>query len=943
MEVLLLLVVPLFVIGLPVAVAVAFSRLRKFDRRLATLERASPAEPPAAAKTATEAAAAVEPATEAPPGEAPELAPAEAAPGFWAPPEVARPGGPRAEPRSGPRIKPQSSWHLPKNFEQQIAERWMVWLGGLALALGGAFLVKYTIDQGLLGPKMRILLGLLAALAMIAAAEWVRRKGALPQMLGRAPDYIPTVLSGAGLFTAFATIYAAQALYDLIPALVAFGLLAAVGFLGLALALVYGPLLAFLGLIGAYAVPLLITLGEANAVTLFSYIFVVTAGGMEILRYRNWPQLAWTALALSGLWIVLWNLGPGRAEGALALALFGLGLAALFLFRVCPGRESQPAQPLAARWSDLAGLSSWDLCALAATAVGGFALFVGTHLAGHSAESLIIVGAFVLASGLAVRRDARLDILLAGLAVFVLLLLAVWQVPAPQALAAGSVLTEAEGMILNVRPFVPVEFQLMALSAGGLALLFLAGGFTGLWGARRPGYWAMISVAAPLAFMAFVYWRIHGFTPSPPWGFFALGVAGVLLLPAGRIAKYRTGDGMNGALGAYAVGVTTALALAFAMMLENAWLTVALAVELPAVAWIWTKLEVKGLRQTALVLAAIVLARLALNPYTLDYSISGTLPGVNWLLYGYGVPAVAFYAARKLFHTGRESRLADVLEAGAIVFVFGLATLEIRSLFSATGAIGGSYEFAERAVQTLNWMGFSLVLLRLEGLRRRPFYAWMRHALMALVTLNLLLYKGGPLEALAPDVAMGPLPVFNLLLLAYAVPAVLAVFVYRAARGIGAELTALVYGVGALGLMFMWLNFEVRHAFHGSLLGRAAAGDAESYAYSIAWLAYAGALLAAGLWRGKKSLRYASLAVLLLAVLKVFFFDLGQLEGLWRALSFLGLGAVLVGIGYLYRRYVFGGPAAGEASEEPPQGPDAPADGPADGPAGETAAQTPES
>ena len=923
----------LFFIILVVLLFLFVSRLRKVDRqlkdlshkaedlyrRLTNLERKAPAAPQAAAEAAVET----------PLEEPPELAPAGAAAGVWAPPEVTRPSGPQSEPQ----IKPRPKRRLPKNFEQQIAERWMVWLGGLALALGGAFLVKYTIDQGLLGPKMRILLGLLAALAMIAAGEWVRRKGGVPKTLSRAPDYIPTALTGAGLFTAFATIYAAQALYDLIPAIVAFGLLAAVGFLGLALALLYGPMLAFLGLIGAAAVPLLITLGEANAVTLFSYIFVVTAGSMEILRYRNWPQLAWTALGLSFVWIAFWYVWAGRTEGGMALALFGLGLAALFLYRVCPGRESKPAQAPAARWSDLAGLSTWDLCALAATAVGGFALFVGTRLAGHSAEVLVVVGAFVLAAGLAVRRDARLDIMLAGVAVFVLLLLAVWHVPVPAALPAGSVLSEAEAMILNVRPFVPVEFQFMALSAGGLAAIFLVGGFAGLWGARRPGYWAMISVAAPLAFMAFVYWRIHGFTPSPPWGFFALGVAGFLLLPAGRIAKYRTGAGMNGALGAYAVGVTTALALAFAMMLENAWLTVALAVELPAVAWIWTKLEVRGLRQTALVLAAIVLVRLALNPYTLDYSISGTLPGVNWLLYGYGVPAVAFYLARKLFHTGRESRLQDVLEAGAIIFAFGLVTLEIRSLFSATGAIGGSYEFAERALQTLNWMGFSLVLLKLEGLRRRPFYAWMRHALMAIVVLNLFVIKG-PLEALASDVAMGPLPILNLLLLAYAIPAVMAVFVYRAADRIGAELTARIYAVGALGLMFVWLNFEVRHAFHGSYLGRAAASDAESYAYSIAWMAYAGALLAVGLWRKRKSLRYASLAILLLAVLKVFLFDLGQLEGLWRALSFLGLGAVLVGIGYLYRRYVFGGPAPGEASADPAQGPDAVA--------GEAAAQTPE-
>ena len=154
MEILLLLLVPLFVLGLPVAVAVAFSRLRKIDRRLSDLSEKTEdlygrltgleGQPPAAEEAApAEPPPAVETATEAPPEAAAEPAPRAAAAGVWAPPEITRPGGPQ----TGPQIKPQPKRRLPRNFEQQIAERWMVWLGGLALALGGAFLVKYTIDQ----------------------------------------------------------------------------------------------------------------------------------------------------------------------------------------------------------------------------------------------------------------------------------------------------------------------------------------------------------------------------------------------------------------------------------------------------------------------------------------------------------------------------------------------------------------------------------------------------------------------------------------------------------------------------------------------------------------------------------------------------------------------------------------------------------------------------
>ena len=47
-------------------------------------------------------------------------------------------------------------------FEERFGTRWVVWVGGVALALGGIFLVRYTIEQGLIGPRVRIVLGALA-------------------------------------------------------------------------------------------------------------------------------------------------------------------------------------------------------------------------------------------------------------------------------------------------------------------------------------------------------------------------------------------------------------------------------------------------------------------------------------------------------------------------------------------------------------------------------------------------------------------------------------------------------------------------------------------------------------------------------------------------------------------------------------------------------------
>ena len=46
-------------------------------------------------------------------------------------------------------------------------------------------------------------------------------------------------------------------------------------------------------------------------------------------------------------------------------------------------------------------------------------------------------------------------------------------------------------------------------------------------------------------------------------------------------------------------------------------------------------------------------------------------------------------------------------------------------------------------------------------------------------------------------------------------------------------------------------------------------------------------------------------AVVALTIAKVFLVDMAGLTGIFRALSFIGLGAVLVGIGWLYQRMLF--------------------------------------
>src|SRR6266850_5510738 len=76
----------------------------------------------------------------------------------------------------GPAAPPPPLPQPDRGFEETVGTRWVVWIGGLTLALGGFFMVRYSIEAGLLGPGVRTMLGGLFALALLLAGEWTRRK-----------------------------------------------------------------------------------------------------------------------------------------------------------------------------------------------------------------------------------------------------------------------------------------------------------------------------------------------------------------------------------------------------------------------------------------------------------------------------------------------------------------------------------------------------------------------------------------------------------------------------------------------------------------------------------------------------------------------------------------------------------------------------------------------
>ena len=767
-----------------------------------------------------------------------------------------------------------------KSWEEILVENWLVWLGGVALALGGAFLVKLSIDYGLLTPSVRVILGVLLGLVLWAGAEWIVW-GVPPA--ARAGN-VSEALAAAGAATIFASLYAAYQLYHILPSEFAFPFLAVTAAATVLMSLQHGRFVAVLGLAGAFAVPALVGSEHPSALAFFAYLLLVVAGSLALLRHRAWWWLAWIALAGSTGWALLWLAtiyGPADVwvVGGYLLAQIGLFAAS---------RRGVPGVPLFEGVID-----EPMLCAVVNTAcwATAFSVFVLVQVDSYGTASLGWAFLTVLALLVFAYRDHELDDMIAAGGILAAALLAFWSLPSP----AG----QRIGLLHNLPPEQVGRFLTAAIAFG---TLLGAGGFAVLTRVPRPGRWAALSAAAPPIVLALSYWRIAGFGLDFDWTIVALALAAIELGAARWAAQRCDGQGEDEAvLAAYAVGVLGCTILAAVFALENAWLTVALAMHLPALAWVEGRLRLPALRRVALGIAAAVLVRLVLNPEVLRYALSDTII-FNWLLYGYGVPALAFILATRQFGNRADDLLVKVLEAGSVAFSVLLVSLELWHALSARPLHFALDNFELNAVETIAWLAMAGWLLDFGQRRDRTVLRWSGVILFGLASVVAVGWQGMFLNPVMP-ISSRPVEgwfLLDSLLLAYAIPAALyTAFGYYRLGPRGVWQAALVL---ASGFALLWVSLEVRHFFHGDRLNQGFTGEAEWYAYSAVWLVLAAAGLAAALkWRSLW-LRRASLLGLALVIGKVFLSDMADLSGALRALSFIGLGAVLVGLGYAYRR-----------------------------------------
>ncbi|PVA11089.1 DUF2339 domain-containing protein [Pelagivirga sediminicola] len=823
--------------------------------------RSKPEEPPAKA--------APEPADPHPPAEAVQAASAE---------QDVLP--PRAVVFRRERLAELGTW---------LRENWFLAIAALSLALAGVFLVQYGAENGLLSPALRVSAAIALGLGLIALGERVRRRSGDQSGM---TAFLPSALSGAGLVCMFAGILAARQLYGLIGPETAFAGLVATGALALVLGWFYGPLLSSVGILGAMAAPFLVG-GDASGPTiLFAYFALVTVVGLGIDAARRWAWVSVLSLILGFGAGTLLHLVAG---GDIAFLIFAVTLVIASIAipeqTLMPRHRGAMVSESLALQSSGKGSTIWPEfpTRLAAGATVAATLIAVLLAPAAFWPAVITLGLLFLAITVWARRaDALSDLAAVPAAGYLLLL---WLVPesgAPvfERFAGWSAPTAQAGL--------PV-----------LAMLLLAGGVAGsavaawrsLRGAPYPVAWTTgAAVFAPVVTeIVDLRWAPSAVIGAEFWALHVLAIAAVMTLLAERHARVAESRDLRVSLLALAALSMVTLAL-FTVLVGTA-LTIALAVMAVLAVGLDRRFGLPQLAPFILIGVAVTVWRLVAEPGA-PWAMRADLWEVS---ISYILPFAAFVVGWAVARGQGRTIPALALETALWIIAGTFACVVIGRMLPDGQSFLGLPPYWEASLYGSVWLIAAcgqLNLLRRTGPLRRVHFALAGlFGALAAICIGAAVVLFSPLVTSTP--VHGPL-IFDTLMVAYGVPALLMVLAWRLLRHLDARLRAGFLWTGAA-LGALCVGLEIRHFWRGDVLSVPGTTPPELYSYTVALMAASALLMLGAVRRRSRALRRLALIGVGLSIAKVFLIDMGSLTGLIRVFAFLGLGLSLVALAWIDR------------------------------------------
>lgn len=183
------------------------------------------------------------------------------------------------------------------DLEKFIGENLISKIGILITVIGVGIGAKYSIEHQLISPLTRIILGYIAGIILLLFGIKLKKSF---------EKYSAVLVSGAIAILYFIT-YAANSFYGLFPQAVAFLLMVVFTAFSVVAAINYNQqIIAHIGLVGAYAVPFLLSNGTGRVEILFSYMAIINTGILIIAFKKYWKPLYYSAFYLTWLIFIVW-------------------------------------------------------------------------------------------------------------------------------------------------------------------------------------------------------------------------------------------------------------------------------------------------------------------------------------------------------------------------------------------------------------------------------------------------------------------------------------------------------------------------------------------------------------------------------------------------------------------------------------------------------------
>jgi uncharacterized membrane protein len=929
------------------------SAVRNLVKRVGELESREDRVPVAAPEPIAESKGAPPPPVPPP---IPRAAPA-AATEIKQPPPVRPPGAPPPPPSppAPPFVPPPPA--KPFDWEAFFGVKLFAWIGGFVLFLGIVFLVKYSFDNNLITPAMRVAIGSVVGIALIGIGWFTATRNY--RVSGQS-------LCATGVLVLYGNIFAAHVFYRLIalgPAFASMAIVTAVAFF-LAVRM-NAQVIVVLGLLGGFLTPVLLSTGVDNPTALFGYIAVLNIGVAAVALRKRWDYLVLLAAAGTIIMEFAWAdkfFVIGKRN--IAFAVF-IGFEAQFLAIYAWARRLHPPANWTARAAIALSLAAlaWGFCLLSYQALGfrpsflftyiilaevgllGLALlhakrdllvllaggivfvFFGIWTANYLIPSLLwwALGGYVVFSilhagfavwpGLMGRDTARAPVLSF---VPLLPLILIWTC------VSKNETSSAVWLCLLVLDFVVIGVALVRRSVLAMAAAVLLTFFSALlWIAIGPadidlGSFLIVAAGSGALFFSVSLFAAQRFFSDSPHVRrnipalaaslpFVLIIMAMTKLPAASPTPYFI-----------TTFVLCVLLLGLAVIARTSWIA------LIALVFGWlVQCEWQSSPHFSVAFAPLALgwqAAFFLIFFAFPFFTSEERKALPWSISALAGPlqfALIYDTLRHAFPAFRNGFAPAVFVVPYAIAVWFL--VRKRQADPATGDARLAWQGAaalffvtlifpiqfDREWITLGWALEGLALIWLFRVVPNRGLRYVGVGLLCLAFVRLALNP-----AVLEYHRRTATPIWNWYFYAYGIT-IVCLFVggwfFRSPRNHAFERTSptLLYSLGAI-LTFLLLNIEIADYFSiGPTLTFSFTGNfARDMSYSIAWALFAFALLLIGMKKHTRWVRYSGVALLVVTLAKLFLHDLSSLNQLYRIGAFIGVAVILIVASFVYQRFL---------------------------------------